>query len=230
MWCACTAATPVASTAVTATPGRACMSRVAPVAEAGVAPLAARRNGAPSSSTAPRRRVVGAEGEQLGRPGQGVDDLGREGAGERGHLVVAAAAPGEQRGHGQRDQEREAEGQGGPRQNEADGHGADGGRPGGDGDRQQRAEVEVLQGIDVVDGAGEQVAAAPAGQCGGDPGGEAVVEPHAASGSARAGRRRDRRAVRRSAGGPGGRRAPRPRPGCRRGRTGRAASAARPTT
>ena len=53
---------------------------------------------------------LGAEGEQLGRPGQRVDDLGREGAGERGHLVVAAAAPGEQRGHGQRDEEREAEG------------------------------------------------------------------------------------------------------------------------
>ena len=54
---------------------------------------------------------VGAEGEQLGRPGQRVDDLGGQGAGEGGHLRVPAAAPGEQRGHGQGDQEREAEGQ-----------------------------------------------------------------------------------------------------------------------
>ena len=50
--------------------------------------------------------------------------------------------------------------------------------PVGDRDRQQRAQVEVLQGVDVVDGAGQQVAAAPPGQRGGHPGGEAVVEPH----------------------------------------------------
>ena len=54
---------------------------------------------------------LGAEGEQLGRPGQRVDDLGREGAGECGHLLVSAAAPGEQRGDGQRDEEGEAEGE-----------------------------------------------------------------------------------------------------------------------
>ena len=53
--------------------------------------------------------------------------------------------------------------------------------------------------------------------------GEAVVEPHAPAGSARAGRHRDRRAALRSAGARAGRRAPRPRPGCRRSRAGPAA-------
>ena len=98
--------------------------------------------------------------------------------------------------------------------------------PDGDRHRQQRAEVEVLQRVDVVDGAGEQVAAAPPGQRGGHPRGRGSRRARAASGSARAARRRGRRGVRRSAAARAGRPAPRPRPGCRRWRRG--PGAARP--
>ena len=48
------------------------------------------------------------------------------------------------------------------------------------------AQVEVLQRVDVVDGAGEQVAAAPPGQRGRAPGGRGSRRATAASGSARA--------------------------------------------
>ena len=110
-WWAWTAATPVASTAVTATAEADLNEQLPPRCRGGRGGAPARPCGAPSSSTAPQEAGVGAEGEQLGRPGQRVDDLGGQGAGERGHLLVAAAAPGEQGGHGQRDQERDAEGE-----------------------------------------------------------------------------------------------------------------------
>ena len=131
----------------------------------------------PRSSTARRNARVGAEGKQFGRPGQGVDDLGRERARERGHFLVPAAAPGEERGHGQGDQQREAEGDGSPREDEPDGDGAENGRPRGNRHGQERAQVEVLQGVDVVDSARQQIATAPSRQRGRHPGGQAVVQP-----------------------------------------------------
>ena len=51
--------------------------------------------------------------------------------------------------------------------------------PDRDGDREQRAQVEVLEVVDVIDGPGEEVAAAPAGERGRHARREAVVEPHA---------------------------------------------------
>ena len=135
-----------------------------------------------SDRRAPRRRAgrraSAPKARSSGAPASASTTWAESAAGEGGHLVVPAAAPGEEGGNRQRDEEREAERQGGPRQDEPDGHGADDGRPGGDRHRQQRAQVEVLQRIDVVDGAGQQVAAAPSCQRGRHPGGEAVVEPH----------------------------------------------------
>ena len=57
---------------------------------------------------------LGAEGQQLGRTGERVHHVGRERAGECGHLGVPTAPPGEEGGHGEGHQEREAEGEGGP--------------------------------------------------------------------------------------------------------------------
>ena len=216
-WWAWTAATPSASTPVTAAARQTPMTRAVAAPQARVAALEQRRAGRPALDGG-QRGLVGAEGQELGRAGERVDHLGRQRAGEGGHLVVAAAPPGEQRRHGQRDDEGEAEGEGGPRQDQADRHRADHAGADGDRHREQRAQVEVLQGVDVVDGPRQQVAAAPPGQRGGHPRGEAVVEPDPPAGQARAERHRGRPAAPRSAAARAGRRAPRRRPGCRRSR------------
>ena len=124
-----------------------------------------------------QRGVAGPEGQELGRAAERVHDLGRQRTGEVGHLVVAAAPPGEQRRHGQRERQGEAERQGGPREDHADGHRADHAGADGDRHREQRAEVEILQRVDVVDGPHQQVAAPPPRQRRGHPRREAVVEP-----------------------------------------------------
>ena len=159
-WCAWTAATPSASTAGDRSGEAHLDDQRRGRGQARVAALERVRSVAELLDGA-QRGVVGPEGQQLGRAAQRVDHLGRQRAGQRGHLVVAAAPPGEQRRHDQGDGEREAEGEGGPGQDEADGHRADHGRAHGDRHRQQRAQVEVLEGVDVVDGPGQQVAAAP---------------------------------------------------------------------
>ena len=114
-WWACTAATPVRQHGGHRDGEADLNEQRRRGAEAGVAALAARRSGCRAPRRRARRRVVGAEGEQLGCPGQRVDHLGGERAGERGHLLVAAAAPGEQGGHGQGDEQRERRGPGRPR-------------------------------------------------------------------------------------------------------------------
>ncbi len=150
-------------------------------AEVGVAVLEGVRTGT-ELLDGRQHGVVSPEGQQLGRAGQRVDHLRRERPGQGGHLVVAAAAPGQQGGHGQGDGQRHTEGEGGPGEDEPDGDGADHRGAPGDGHRQQGAQVQVLQRVDVVDGARQQVAAAPSRQGGGHPGGQAVVEPDAPAG------------------------------------------------
>ncbi len=140
-----------------------------------VGPSAHGRDGA-------QRRIVGAEGQQLGYAVQRVDHLGRERARQRGDLVVATTPPGQQRGDRQRKGQREPEREGGPRKDDADGHCADDAGAGRDRHGQQAAKIEVLEGVDVVDRPGQQVATAPAGEGRGDTRGEAVIEPHSPPG------------------------------------------------
>ena len=106
----------------------------------------------------------------------------------------------------------------GPGQDQADRHRPDHTGAHGDRHRQQGAQVEVLEGVDVVDGAGEEVAAAPSGEGGRHARGEAVVRATRATGSAPAGRHHGRRGAPRSAAARAGRPAPPRRPGCRRSR------------
>ena len=64
----------------------------------------------------------------------------------------------------QRDQQRDAEGQRGPAEDEPDHDQSQRGGAGGDRDGQQGAEIEVLQRVDVVDGAAQEITAAPPDQ------------------------------------------------------------------
>ena len=162
---------------VTAAARQSATTRALAGGDAGMVPLERVRPGAQRLDRA-QDGAVGAEGQELGRPGERVDDLRRERARERRQLVVATAAPREQRRHGEREGQRDRERQRGPGQDEADGDDPDDAGAHGDGHRQQGAQIEVLQGVDVVDGAGQEVAAAPPGEGGRHAGGEAVVEPH----------------------------------------------------
>ena len=110
--------------------------------------------------------LVGSERQQFGSALEGVDHPGLELPRQRGDLVVAAAPPGEQCRHGQGHGQRRTQCQRGPGQDHPDGHRADDAGAHRDRHRQQGAQVEVLECVDVVDGAGQQVAAAPAGQGG----------------------------------------------------------------
>ena len=180
-WCACTAATPSASTAVTATARQTWMSSVVPVPR-----RACRRSSAsermPSSSTAPSKRASAPKASSSGAPASASTTWAES--------VPASAATSSSppRRQVSRAGTVRATRSGRPRARAAQGRMRPTATvpmtaaPAGDRHRQQRAQVEVLQGVDVVDGAGEQVAAAPPGQRGGHPGGQAVVEPQPPAG------------------------------------------------
>ncbi len=65
---------------------------------------------------------LGAEGEQLGRAGERVDDAGGQLARQIRQLIVSATPPGEQRRDDECDGERDPECERRPRQDHADGH------------------------------------------------------------------------------------------------------------
>ena len=129
-----------------------------------------------------QRGAVGPEGQELGCALQRVDHLRGERPRECRHLVVTAPPPGQRRRDGQGDEERDPERERRPGQDEADGRRADRTGAHRDGHRQEGAQVQVLERIDIVDGAGQEVAAAPSGQGGRNARGEAVVQPHAPAG------------------------------------------------
>ena len=159
------------------------MSSVGPGGEAGVAALERVGAGRP----APRRRA--ASSRRRRRPAARARRPARRPPGPTGSPTRAAISSSPLRrqvsegGHDQGDGEGEAERRARPT-----------GRisptatvpmtagPDGDRHRQQRAQVEVLQRVDVVDGPGQEVAAAPPGERGRHPGREAVVEPHPPAG------------------------------------------------
>ena len=122
---------------------------------------------------------VGAEGEQLRSPMDGVHDVGRERAAQCGGLVASGPPPHHQGRDDAGDDQGNPEREGARREDDAHDHCPQDGGGQCDGDGEQCAQVEVLQGVHVVDGPGEQVPAAPARQCGRHARGEAVVEPHA---------------------------------------------------
>ena len=80
------------------------------------------------------------------------------------------------------DRKGDPEGQRSPGQDEPHRDGTDDGGANSDAHREQRAQIEVLQRVDVVDCPCEQVATAPSGQGGGHAGRQPVVEPDAPSG------------------------------------------------
>ncbi len=128
------------------------------------------------------RGDVGAEGQQFGRAGQRVDDAGGEMACKVRDLTIAAAPPGEQCRDDECHHEGDPECDRGPRQDQADRYRAEHARADCDRHGQHRAQVEVLEGVDVVDGPAQEVAAPPPGQRGRDTRGQAVVEPDAPAG------------------------------------------------
>ena len=172
----CTAATPRASTVHSATAWQRAITRPAAVARpawrrsSASARAAVCAMAASAASSAPKASSSGA-------PSQRVHHLGRERPGQGGDLVVAAPAPGQRGGDHEGHGQREAEPERGPREDEADDDRAERGGTDGHGDRQHGAQVEVLERVDVVDGPGQQVAAAPPGQRRRHPGRQAVVEP-----------------------------------------------------
>ena len=128
-------------------------------------PAPSQRFGFPAHLVHPvERGGVGAEGQQLGSAVNDVDHVRRDLTGERRVLLVRRGVPDQSRRDRARHQQWDAEGDRGEGQGQTDHDQTQRGGAGGHPQGQHGAEVQVLQGVDVVNGPAQEVTAPPTDQ------------------------------------------------------------------